>query len=152
MLYIYYYFLLCGRNNRAKKIYEEKEGINLQYIGKLNKNNIGEYSNKLTTFDVILTDERKMHILKNHKKDYEIILNNIKEIVLNPQEVLDDIKNKDTLFFIGNLENNNLNVVVKLNTTNNKKHPKNSVMTAWIIRNSNLKKLREKNKSIYKKE
>ena len=80
-----------------------------------------------------MTNERKLHILDKH-------------------EVLEDCKNIDTLFFLSNLENNNLNVVVKLNTKNNKKNPKNSVMTAWIIRNSNLKKLREKNKSIYKKE
>ena len=45
----------------------------------------------------------------------------------------------------------NLNVIVKLNTTGSTEHPKNSVMTAWIIRDSNLKKLRGKNKTIYKK-
>ena len=63
-----------------------------------------------------------------------------------------DAKNKDTLFFIDKLEKNNLNVIVKLNTTNNEEHPQNSIMTAWIIRDRNLKKLEEKNKTIYKKE
>ncbi len=79
-------------------------------------------------------------------------MNNIQNTVINPDEVIEDKKNKDTLFFIGKLSDNNLNVVVKLNTTNNKEHPKNSIMTAWIIRNSNLKKLREKFKIIYKNE
>ena len=106
----------------------------------------------LLSVDVVLTDERKLHILNKHKNDYEIILNNINNTVLNPQEVLEDYKNVDTLFFLSNLENNNLNVVVKLNTLNDNKHPQNSVMTAWIIRNSNLTKLREKNKTIYKQE
>ena len=73
-------------------------------------------------------------------------------MVLNPIEILEDRKNKDTLFFIGSLKENNLNVIVKLNTTNNKEHPQNSVMTAWIIRDSNLKKLKERNKTIYKNE
>ena len=124
----------------------------MHYIGKLNKNIIGEYANKLTTYDVILTEERKKHILKQHKEDYEVIINNINETILNPEEVLKDSKNKDTLFFINNLEKNNLNVVVKLSTTHNKEHPKNSIMTAWIIRNRNLIKLREKNRTIYKRE
>ncbi len=79
-------------------------------------------------------------------------MKNISKIILNPKEVLEDSKNKNTLFFIGNLTKNNLNVVVKLNTTTDKKHPENSVMTAWIIRDKNLKKLREKNKIIYKDE
>lgn len=124
----------------------------MQHIGKLNKNIIGKYKEKVTTYDVVLTDERKMHIFHNHKNDYEIIIDNINGTVLNPQEVLEDSNNENTLFFIGKLEKNNLNVVVKLNTTNNKEHPQNSVMTAWIIRNNNLRKLREKNKIIYKKE
>lgn len=124
----------------------------MQYIGKLDKEKLGKYKNKLITEEVVLTDERKIHILDDHKEDYEIIMNNIKRVVLNPREILEDIKNKDTLFFIDKLEKNNLNVVVKLNTTNNKKHPKNSIMTAWIIRDKNLKKLQQKNKTIYKNE
>lgn len=124
----------------------------MQYIGKLDKSKIGEYSKKIITDDVILTDERKLHILEEHKKDFQIIINNIERVILNPKEILEDIKNKDTLLFIDELEKNNLNVVVKLNTTNNKEHPQNSVMTAWIIRNKNLIKLRQKNKSIYNDE
>lgn len=125
---------------------------NVQYIGKLDRNKLGEYKNKLTTDEVILTDERKQHILEDHANDYEKIVQNINRVVLNPSEILEDSKNKDTLFFIDKLDKNNLNVIVRLNTTNDKEHPQNSVMTAWIIRNSNLKKLREKNKTIYKKE
>lgn len=124
----------------------------MQYIGKIDKNKIGEYGQKMITEDVVLTDERKLHIFEDHKKDYEKIINNIDRVVLNPKEVLEDSKNKDTIFLIDKLERSNLNVVVKLNTTNSIEHPKNSVMTAWIIRDRNLKKLREKHKTIYKDE
>ena len=130
----------------------EKEEKELHYIGKIDKTKLGEYGRKIVTDDVVLTDERKLHILEDHEKDYETIINNIDRVVLNPREVLEDSKNKDTLFLIDKLEKHNLNVVVRLNTTNNKKHPQNSVMTAWIIRDKNLRKLREKNKIIYKKE
>lgn len=122
----------------------------MHYIGKIDKNKIGEYSNKIITDDIVLTDERKLHIYEKHTRYFDIIINNIDRVAINPSEVLEDTKNKDTLFLIDKLDKNNLNVVVKLNTTNNRNHPKNSIMTAWIVRNRNLRKLREKNKTIYK--
>lgn len=124
----------------------------MHYIGKIDINKLGKYKDKIITDDVILTEERKLHIYEDHNKDYKIIINNIDRVVLNPKEILEDKKNKDTLFFIDKLNQNSLNVIVRLNTTNNKKHPQNSVMTAWIIRDSNLKKLRQKNVTIYKDE
>ena len=124
----------------------------LHYIGKIDKNKIGKYGERLITQNVILTEERKLHILQNHKKDYKIIIKNIDRVILKPKEILIDAKNVDTLFFIGNLERHNLNVIVKLNTSNDEIHPQNSVMTAWIIRDKNLDKLRKNNKIIYKDE
>ncbi len=124
----------------------------MQCIGKLNRNRLGTYAKKMLTDDVVLTNERKLHIFENHKNDYNIIMKHITKVVLNPYEVLEDLKNADTLFLIGKLKNNYLNVVIKLNTKNDTKHPKNSIMTAWIIRQRNLQKLREKNKIIYKYE
>lgn len=124
----------------------------MQYIGKLNKATLGIYAKKILTDDVVLTNERKLHILENHKNDYIEIIEHISNVVLNPCEILEDFKNVDTLFLIGNLEKNHLNVVIKLNTTTNRKHPMNSIMTAWIVRDRNLRKLRQKNKTIYKHE
>jgi len=124
----------------------------VQYIGKLDKKKLGEYASKVVTEDVVLTDERKKHIFEDHANDYETIIENLNRVVINPSEVIEDSKNKDTLFFIDKLGKNNLNVIVRLNTTNNKEHPQNSIMTAWIIRERNLRKLREKNKTIYKNE
>lgn len=124
----------------------------MQYIGKIDKNKLGKYRDKITTDKVILTEERKIHIYNNHPKDYKKIITNIRKVVLNPKIVLEDTKNTDTVFFIGKLENDNLNVIVKLNTTNSEEHPQNSVMTAWVIRDKNLKKIQEKNKTIYNSE
>ena len=124
----------------------------MQNIGKLDTKKLGKYSEKIITDEVILTEERRIHIYENHTTDYGIIINNIEKTVLQPNEVIEDLKNKDTLFFIGKLGKNNLNVIIKLNTVNSIEHPQNSIMTAWIIRNSNLEKLRKRNKIIYKRE
>lgn len=124
----------------------------LHYIGKINKNKLGIFKNKIIDENIILTEKRRIHIYKNHKKDYEEIINNLDRTVLNPNEILLDSKNKNTIFLIGKIKKHNLNVVVRLNVDGNIKHFQNSVMTAWIIREKNLQKLREKNKSIYKSE
>ena len=124
----------------------------MQYIGKIDRSKIGDYGERIVTEDVVLTEERKTHIFRDHGNDFKLIMENIDRVVLNPSEVIDDLKNIDTVYFIDKLEKNNLNVVMKLNTTNSKEHPQNSIMTAWIIRNRNLKKLRERNKTLYKKE
>lgn len=124
----------------------------MEYLGKINKMYIGKYAKKIITDDVILTEERKKHIYESHGNDYKIIINNIKVVIMNPDEILEDCKNADTMLFIRKINNNNINVIIKLSTINNTKHPKNSVMTAWLIRDSNLQKLRKKNKIIYKKE
>ena len=124
----------------------------MHYIGKLDRKILGKYSEKVVTTDVVLAEERKRHIYQDHTKDYETIIQNIDRVVLNPREILEDSKNEDTLFFIDKLTKNSLNVIVRLNTTNNEEHPQNSVMTAWIIRDNNLRKLRERNKTIYKNE
>ena len=124
----------------------------MYYIGKIDLNKIGKYKDKVVTDEVVLTEERRIHILGNHINDYEKIMKNINKVILNPREILEDHKNINTLLFIDKIEENNLNVIIKLSTVNNEKHPKNSVMTAWIIRESNLKKLRKKNKIIYNRE
>ena len=120
-----------------------------KYIGKLNKNSLKKY--KIVTDDVVLTFERKEHIYIDHSDDFDKIMLNIEKVILEPDEILEDSKNPDTIFMIGKLYKNSLNVIVKLNTIGDKRHPYNSVMTAWIIRDKNLKKLRERNVSIYKK-
>lgn len=124
----------------------------MQYIGKIDLKKIGIYAQKITNDILILTDERKLHIYQEHKKDYNVIMKNLIRIALNPSEVLEDNKNKDTILLIGEVNKNNMIIVVKLKTTNIIEHPNNSIMTAWIIRDKNLKKLREKNKIIYKSE
>ena len=124
----------------------------MQYIGKLNKKHIGKYFEKIITNEIVLTDERKLHIYEFHYKDYNEIMHNIKKTILKPNLVIEDIKNKDTLFYVKKLKQNNLNIVIKLATVNSREHPKNSVMTAWIIRDSNLKKIKERNIIIYKYE
>ncbi len=123
----------------------------MHYIGKIDTNKIGNYGKKIVTKDIVLTDERKEHIFQTHTNDFALIMHHIDKVVLNPKEVIEDLKNTDTIYLIDKVEKNHLNVVVRLNTTNSKEHPQNSIMTAWLIRNRNLEKLSKKIKYFTKK-
>lgn len=146
------YEKMLKKRQKYDNIYKkQKEVCLLQYIGKLNLEILEKYKETIITDKVILTEERKLHIYEKHMIDYDIIINNIKATVKRPIEIIEDLKNKDTLFFIRKLNKNNLNVIIKLNTVNSKEHPQNSIMTAWIIRDTNLKKLEEKIKLFTRK-
>lgn len=104
----------------------------MQYIGKLNKLKIGKYKNISITEEVVLTDERlNQHILKYHRNEYEQLKKYIKEIVEEPDFILDDNRNKNTIILlkqISQIEKNG-RVVIKLAVEEDKKHPKNSIIT-----------------------
>lgn len=67
------------------------------------------------------------------------------QCVQNPDYIIKDGKNENTVFMIMKLPNTNLNVVSRLALETDKNGLKNSVMTFYRIRERNLKKLMDKN-------
>lgn len=53
---------------------------------------------------------------------------------------------------IKHIDDTNLNIIVKLAVIGDKKHPKNSIMSSYRIRDKNVKKLEKRNKVLYKSE
>lgn len=127
----------------------EEEYIN---IGKINIKLFKKISDKISTDEVILTGERYQHVLEQHKKDLELYINSLTNIIENPDYILKDYKNINTAMIIKHIENTNINVILRLAVSKDKIHNKNSIMTFYRIRDRNLKKLQEKNETIYKKE
>lgn len=121
-------------------------------IGKIDKNKFKHISENIITEDVILTAERYEHILENHREDFELYFSNVMEIINEPDYILKDSKNIDTAMVIKHIENTNINIIIRLAIENDRIHCKNSIMTFYRIRDKNLKKLMQKNKSVYKKE
>lgn len=112
---------------------------------------LGEYATNLVTEEIVVTDERLMHILQNHPQDMELFLQYGKSSVENPDMVIQDLSNKGTLFMIKKLPDTNLNVIVRLVLEGEDEKRKNSVMTFYRIREKNLTKLLNKNKLLYSK-
>ena len=121
-------------------------------LGKINTHLLEQEFGSLKTDEIIVTNERITHIKERHPEDYELFKKYGSDTVENPDEIIKDCKNKNTVFMIMKLENTNLNVVSKLSLTSDTKNLKNSVMTFYRIRSKNLSKLERKNKLLYKKE
>jgi len=75
--------------------------MNLQYIGELNVELIGEYKDKIITNELILTDERLYeHILIYHEEDYKMFNKYILEVIQFPDYVIEDNKHLNTLIYL----------------------------------------------------
>ena len=129
----------------------KNEAHGLQSVGKVDPTLFEQEFGKLKTCEVVLTPERKMHVKERHPKDYSLLEKYGNETISDPDMILKDRKNPKTVFMIKKLENTNLNVIVRLALGSDGKDKKNSIMTFYRIRDSNLKKLAIKNKELYRR-
>ena len=121
-------------------------------LGRLNTQHLEAEFGKIKTDEIIVTNERLSHIEIRHPEDYSLFEKFGKVTVQEPDIIIKDLKNDDTVFMIKRMPETNLNVVVKLILDTDKSDYKNSVMTFYRIREKNLIKLEKKNKTLYKKE
>ena len=124
-------------------------------LGKIGAvNEIRKEFGTLHTSDIIIMDERDKHIRDRHPNDYEFFEKHGKAAVNDPDLVLKDGKNDETVFMVKKLPDTNLNVVVKVAVDNIHPDYKNSILTFYRLRDKNLEKLKKKegNKILYIKE
>ncbi len=106
----------------------------------------------LQTNEVIVTENRLKHIQERHPEDFALFMEYWESCVQEPDYIVKDQKNDETVFMIKKLETSNLNLVLRLALAKNPQGYKNAVITCYRIRESNLKKLLEKNLTLYKGE
>ena len=121
-------------------------------LGKINTTPLEKEFGKLKTDEIIITNERIDHIKKRHPEDFLLFEKYGVQTVENPDTIIKDCKNKGTVFMVKKLPDTNLSVVARLVVDDDNENFKNSVMTFYRIRNRNLEKLANKNKTLYKKE
>ncbi len=132
----------------------DKEGIkNVQYVGKLDKNRLGKYKDAIVTDEVILTDERMYHIKEHHPGDYEKYGKYINTIIEDPDYILDDNKNLDTILLMKTIqdEQKNIQIVVRLNTNGSLKEKQNSILTLWKVKTKTYNQMLRNKKIIWEK-
>ncbi len=125
-------------------------------IGKIDKNKIGSYKYKIVTDTLILTYERlNNHILKYHNKEYNQVKDYLKEIIENPDIILKEYKQEDTLIYLKHIEqiDKKVRVVIKLATNKKEKiYNKNSIITIMRQRDKSWEQtIKNKGEVIYSK-
>ena len=135
------YFDFYEKQNMTPE--ENKGAEKLILIGKLDKNKLGKYKNRILTENVILTTERIEHIKEHHPGDYEKYGDYISEIINEPDYVLNDNKNIDTVLFMKtiDIEDKNIQLVIRLNTNKNESDKQNSILTLWKVKNKTYKQM-----------
>lgn len=121
-------------------------------LGKINTKLLEKEFGSFVTDEIIITDERMNHIKTRHPEDYELFEKYGIAAIQNPDLIIRDCKNDNTVFMIKKLSDSNVNVVIKLSLESSRSEYKNSVMTFYRIRQKNLIKLEKKNKTLYKSE
>ena len=104
----------------------------MQYITKLDKKKLGEYEKRVITEDVILTDERLYeHILLFHEEEYKQLRPYIKNIIEDPDYIVEDNRHEDTMIYLKEIDAicKNGRVVIKLALGKDDEHNKNSIIT-----------------------
>ena len=119
-------------------------------LGKIDINSLIQTFGKIQTDEVIVTDERIRHIIERHPQDYKLFLEYGVFAATNPDYKIKDGKCDGTIFMIKRLIDTNINVVVRVALSTDKKGLKNSVMTSYRLRDRNLKRMMEKNEILYK--
>ena len=104
----------------------------MQYITNLDKKKLGIYEKKIITEEVILTDERLYeHILLFHEEEYKQLRRYIKNIIEDPDYIVEDNRHEDTMIYLKQIEDigKNGRVVIKLALGQDEEHNKNSIIT-----------------------
>ena len=103
------------------------------------------------TDDVIITEERIAHIKEHHPGDYEKYGKDIKDIIEDPDHILEDNKNRDTILYMKTIERHgkNIQIVVKLNTNKKDKSKKNSILTLWKMKDSTYRQYIRNRKNLW---
>lgn len=136
----------------AKNIKEE-ERKKVQYIGKIDKDKIGEYGNKIVTDNVVISEERILHIKDHHPELEAEEINQIKDILKDPDYVFKDRKNIDTVLYVKNIvkHDKNYRMVVKLNTNENAIDKANTIISMWSIGKKKLGQYIRNEEIVYEK-
>jgi len=122
-------------------------------VGFLDAKKLGNYRYKIINNKVIITDERIEHIKKRHPGDYEEYIKYIYDIIKNPDYILEDKDNRDTILVLKSFFDNgkNIQIVIKLQTNKQNKERYNSILTFWHMRDRTYRQTIKKNKIIFQK-
>lgn len=121
-------------------------------VGHLELSTLTNKFGTIYTDEVILMEERRVHIQESHPLDYDYFLDNRSLVISDPDLILVDESNKGTIFVIrGIKDSNNLNILIRLAITGDNPEYKNSIMTSYRINDTKLQKFKGKHELLFER-
>ena len=133
---------------------ERKAGKqDVQFVGKIDRKLYRCVSEEITTDEVIITDERVEHIRERHPGHYEKVRPFLQEAVAQPDYILAD-KAPHTGLLLKQVaqDDKHIQVVLRLHTSTDTPGFKNSIISAWVLREKEFARLIRNRKILYKKD
>lgn len=126
----------------------------MHYITRLDVEKYKCISDKITTDEVIITDERIQHIQERHPNDFDKIKGFLKLALDDPDYILSDSKNANTGIILKLIEDDEMRfqLILRLHTSVDPDGFKNSIVSGWNISESRWKNYVKNKKILYKKE
>lgn len=106
----------------------------------------------ITTDEVIITDERIEHIKSRHPGHYELIEPFLQAAIASPDYILKDAANTGLILKAVEANGLRIQVVLRLHTSVDPMGFKNSIISAWGIREKEYKRLVRNRIILYKQE
>lgn len=121
-------------------------------IGKIDREIYKCITEEIVTDEVIITDERIGHIKERHPYDYEQYCTYLKEIVEHPDYIIETSKPKTALILkeIRESDEKKFKTILRLSTSTDNPHYKNSIITFMKIDEREWSRLVRNKKILYK--
>lgn len=136
------------KSNNIKR--HKEQGLN--YIGKLDRNIYQCITDDITTDEVIVTDERILHIKSHHPGHFEIIEPYLQTAINSPDYILEDSNNSGLVLKRITENDLRIQIVLRLHTSADTAGFKNSLISAWKISESRWNNYIKNKKILYKSE
>lgn len=123
----------------------------VHYIGKIDLSIYKCISEDIISDEVVITDTQIVHIQDHHPNDYEQFNSYFKEIIKNPDFILEANKPNTALILKEiYLENKKFKTVLRLITSSDNPSYKNSIITFMKIDDKEWRRLLKNKKILYK--
>lgn len=120
-------------------------------IGQIDRNIYKCITEDIVTNEVVITDNQLQHIKERHADAYENVVINLKDVIEEPDYIIED-KHKNTGLVIKAIKtDDNLQIVLKICTSQDQKGYKNSIISSWKISNKRLQNYLRNKRILYKK-
>lgn len=130
-----------------------KEGLDVHFVGKINRDIYKCITEDIRTDEVIITGERILHVKERHPDDYERFCSYIPGIIQDPDYIVEANKANTAILLKEVTEaEGKFKLVLRISVKNDPDGYKNSVISFWHIGDTTWRKTLKNKNILYKKE